>query len=41
MGYSKYLCHGFRIKASTDLTQMALAEKYNISVQTARKWQQR
>jgi transposase InsO family protein len=29
------------IKASTGLTQTALAEKYNISVQTVRKWQQR
>ncbi len=29
------------IKASTHLTQTALAEKYNVSVQTLRKWQKR
>ncbi len=29
------------IKASTDLSQRALAEKYNVSEQTIRKWQKR
>ena len=29
------------IKAATGLTQKALAEKYNVSVQTIRKWQRR